>query len=281
MPQPPATGAPVATEGGAVRSPVDVRKVLQASSRQTTVDDLVRRGVRQVKVINAAKINEMISEAVERAISAAQVAVLEAERGKIEQEARQEFQALFQEHQEVVRSKDDLRQQKAELAAQLDQLTSRLADERKRVVSGETFVLSDEGYETLDFNIRLLFAELFRDAQAEGLAPEEMLRRLEGGIHQVLDGLLGEERRRRADAERLARSQAIEVYERRIQKLNATLAGTEQRLREVAAAKGFDAGIASIYDSVQGLNPLEAEFQKKRELLKVVFEENLSLQKAG
>ncbi len=261
--------------------PVDVRKMMRETSRQTSIDDLVRRGVRQVKVINAGKIDAMITEAVERAIGTAQVAALDAERGKIELEARQEFQALLQEHQEVVRSKEDLQRQKADLAAQLGQIEQRLSDERKRVVDGETFTLSDEGYETLDFNIRLLFSELVRDAREDGTGDEAVLGRLEGGLGRILDELLGDERRRRADLERLAQSRAIEVYERRIQKLNAALSGTEQRLREVAAAKGFDPGVASVFDCVQGLNLADADYQRKKGLLRLVFEENVALRKAG
>ena len=72
--------------------------------------------------------------------------------------------------------------------------------------------------------------------------------------------------------------QKIGLLERRIAKLNKSLKNTESTLRKVAAAKGIDHGLASIFDDIQGLNFDDANFERKSELLKEIFEQNIALQ---
>ena len=50
-------------------------------------------------------------------------------------------------------------------------------------------------------------------------------------------------------------------------------------LREALAA-AYDGGVASVYESVQGLSIDDANFQKKRALLKILFEHNLEIRRS-
>lgn len=72
----------------------------------------------------------------------------------------------------------------------------------------------------------------------------------------------------------------IELLERRIAKLTEQLGMTEEQLQRVLRAKSIDPGIASIYDSVQGLSPDEVDAALKRELLGRIFEANVALRRS-
>lgn len=73
----------------------------------------------------------------------------------------------------------------------------------------------------------------------------------------------------------------VAQLERRIRKLTGSLQDTENELRRVAALKVQETGLASIYQSVQGLNADEESYEQKKEMLKGIFAANLSLQKGG
>ena len=55
----------------------------------------------------------------------------------------------------------------------------------------------------------------------------------------------------------------------------AALEETETALRQLAQAKGYDDGVASIYDSIQGMGMDEVDYGRRKELLAIVFVENL------
>ena len=69
----------------------------------------------------------------------------------------------------------------------------------------------------------------------------------------------------------------INMLERRIRKLTSHLSSTEDELKRVAAMKAIDGGVASIYDTVQGLSADDTNAEQKREMLMTIFEANLAL----
>jgi hypothetical protein len=72
-----------------------------------------------------------------------------------------------------------------------------------------------------------------------------------------------------------------EILERRLRKVRLRLAETEEALRRFAGESETDPGVPSVYRQVQGLNPADSQFKKKKEMLRIIFEENLELQKSG
>jgi GGDEF domain-containing protein len=69
----------------------------------------------------------------------------------------------------------------------------------------------------------------------------------------------------------------IELLERRIAKLNAALAETEEMLVESRRAGEVDPGVASAFRAVQGLSFEEQDYELKRELMGMIFKANLEL----
>ncbi len=82
--------------------------------------------------------------------------------------------------------------------------------------------------------------------------------------------------RDRAIAEHASR---VDLLERRIVKLRETLEKTEAELLQVARMKGVDHGVASIYRTVQGLAADAADYERKHEMLTLLFEANVELRK--
>jgi hypothetical protein len=71
----------------------------------------------------------------------------------------------------------------------------------------------------------------------------------------------------------------IDQLERRIAKLTHLLGITEDELRRVAGMKNIDLGIASIYRTVQGLSDDAVQKEKKRVMMREIFQANLELKK--
>ncbi len=112
------------------------------------------------------------------------------------------------------------------------------------------------------------------------VAPAHDLEALDARVRE-----LAEERARAALAERLAELEAthareVELLERRIQKLNAELAATEENLRRAARALPAETGLASVFRSVQGLDGAERGHAAKLTLLGEILEANLLLRRA-
>lgn len=81
-----------------------------------------------------------------------------------------------------------------------------------------------------------------------------------------------------SSASKLLESQRqIEMLERRVSKLTESLQATEAALKQIAAAKGIDLGLASIFRDVQGLSLDDAMLEAKRQMLKNIFEANMAL----
>jgi hypothetical protein len=69
----------------------------------------------------------------------------------------------------------------------------------------------------------------------------------------------------------------IELLERRIAKLTRYLAKAEESLERLAALRGEDTGVASIYRSAQGMSPEERALAFKQKLMQKIFQANLEL----
>lgn len=81
------------------------------------------------------------------------------------------------------------------------------------------------------------------------------------------------------DGDLLEARRTIDNLERRIAKLSHVLGVTEEELKRIAAMKNIELGVASIYRTVQGLSDDSAEKEKKKEMMKTIFQANFELKK--
>ena len=147
------------------------------------------------------------------------------------------------------------------------------------VVEGDLDPLLDKA--ALEARTKEELHRLMREAQ-EGRAPEEGSDR--GALEEQITRLEEELERHRAElaADRELTPEEVQAREidrlqRRITKLNRALEANEDALRQLALAKNIDDGIASIYGDFQGLAADDAKYREKREMIHVVFVNNLKL----
>ena len=67
------------------------------------------------------------------------------------------------------------------------------------------------------------------------------------------------------------------MLERRVAKLTALLDSTEAELVLARARGGGSTGVASIHDSVQGLDLEDARYEEKSALMRAIFDANVAL----
>ena len=114
-------------------------------------------------------------------------------------------------------------------------------------------------------------------ALGEG-SPE--LKRLEGEVLKLAETSLRDVRDD-SHKELESHGQRVDVLERQINKLKSLLDDAEIELRETAVRKGVQKGVPSVYRTVQGLNREDTSYDLKREMLTLIFEANVGLQKRG
>src|SRR5690606_7124415 len=94
--------------GKGMSEPIDIDEVIQKSTAHVSLDDLTRKGVKRVKVLNQASIQALIAEAVDRTISLREQEITTAERERVIQESRRLFEKL---------SKDEVANERARAEA--------------------------------------------------------------------------------------------------------------------------------------------------------------------
>ncbi|MBL8857909.1 MAG: hypothetical protein JNL28_05345 [Planctomycetes bacterium] len=163
-----------------------------------------------------------------------------------------------------------------EAEAEIDGLRIEL-EERKKSFEREALVLEEEASEIgglqqaqLVDKIQQLFA---------GVERTDAIQALEGQILDLAVKELFEERRKAVAAQMAEHRRQTDILEKRIAKLTSILGVTEEELKRVMAMKNIDAGVASIFRTVQGLSADDNQVETKKALMSEIFKQNLSLQK--
>jgi len=268
----PEAEAPAAAAEPAPASDGTIRQVLTARSRTTTLKDLSKQGLNRVQVLGMSTVERIVREAVDTAIARSDLQPSAAQREEIEADAREEMARLIADHRRTLAEKEQIEARRQELEARLGQLeATRVELREEQARSGPVLSADDLAAQKATFAQLLdefMTAER-RQALAAGSTDELLggLDALETQLGEVFDRVVGR-----------ARSENEELLERRLKKLNGALAETEGALRKLAAAKSIDPGVASVFDVVQGLSDAEEDYERKKELLSIVFVTNLELQ---
>jgi diguanylate cyclase (GGDEF)-like protein len=120
---------------------------------------------------------------------------------------------------------------------------------------------------TLEEKVHSLFLALGPGSNALG--------ELEREVVAVVRRTVAESHASRSSRAEVARE--IELLEGRVARLRQMLEATEEELGRLVQEKSADPGIASIYRSVQGIAPGERNYEKKKELLTVIYRANVEL----
>ncbi len=107
---------------------LDIQKVISTSTSSVSLDDLNKKGFKQVKVLNQAIITKLIGEAVDRVLSERSKEISKEERDKVIKEARTQFETLAKKRLEKERGRiEELEHANNSLTAELETLRKRLS----------------------------------------------------------------------------------------------------------------------------------------------------------
>ncbi len=250
-------------------------ELFSGHARSTRVSDLKSQGIERVSLLGADQLAQLMERAIERALDRRVLELSEPEKAHLLERAHLEFEALRAQVQ-------GLEGQAAEKRKELQDVESRLAS------------LHSEFQRTnasLDAEI-LAVAQLEPAAPFDGSAELESLRRViaGAGVADVsaveraalaVAAFLQKERDRASESAAHQQRERIANLERRLAKLNETLARTEQELERAIQGTMTDEGIASIYRTVQGLRETAKDFERKRSMLADIYQKNFTLQKGA
>lgn len=249
------------------------QEALREMGRPTSPEDLSRRGVKRLRSVTTSEVSLLIERAVNRTLMERTIGALDPkERAEILHAAQNQFTRQLRELEDLADSRSVVeahrRESQAELARLRDSLAQRQgAEARSDAPSGP----ASELRQRLALEIRACLQPLLPNG-AFG-----------GADRRVVEDLRVLTERHVAEALELQRRSfklETENQERRVAKLVESLEQTEKVLARVAASKGLESGIGSIYHSVQGLASGEGAAEQKRELLAHIFQANLALQQA-
>tara|TARA_R110002126_G_scaffold4409_42_gene23325 strand:- start:5202 stop:5984 length:783 start_codon:yes stop_codon:yes gene_type:complete len=238
-------------------------------ARPTTVEELQKRGVRNVRSVSMTRIAGLLEKAVNRALVARTIGDLGEDNDSFSRAARAEFVKMVQTGEAV---EDDTSPAAAGTA--LDRLKVELR-ERRAVLQEQQAELTNEAAVEGPSD-QQLEAKLKRLFQAWGGDPEKPTP-LEKDVVRVAVAELQAERRRGRQALIDNHRKQMDTLERRVTKLSGVLQSTQAELKTALGREFADPGVGSIYTDVQGLDGGDSSFDKKTALMASIFEANLEL----
>jgi hypothetical protein len=252
-----------------------LKDAVRQMAYRTSVDSLKKRGVEKVSVLGMDRIIALIEAAVHNSLRSRLVTM---EREAIADATKAEFMRLLRSNEDLLRQKSEVERQKERAEAEVDELRRELARQRQQLelrLEQSALEVANR-YEGENASIANKVAEVMRSlAGTGGVALQDAEARV---IELVMD-VVGGERAEAEQARAALRDREIDLLQRRINKLNESLALTEHKLQTVAAMKDIDEGISSVYRDVQGLDTRDARAGKKKELMAEIFKANLQLQR--
>jgi hypothetical protein len=110
----------------AEQQPFDVRRAIEQSSSKSTLQELAKKGIHRVKVLDESMINKLIGDAVERIISTKTNLLSADDRQKLIEASRKELDRLMKEHQTTKDKAELAEQSQATLASSVENLQNQL-----------------------------------------------------------------------------------------------------------------------------------------------------------
>ncbi|RMG13874.1 MAG: hypothetical protein D6731_11220 [Planctomycetota bacterium] len=153
---------------------LDVRKVIEKSTSKVSLRDLEKKGFRQVKVLRAGDINQLIMKAVQNVLAKTpRGGMSEQERQRILQEARADFDRQMAEHKKIQQAHQNLQAKLQEVNAQLAAEKQKLEAEKQAFQRDKQALMekSLEGQRVAAQNYEAQIADL-----------RERLSKAEGGV---------------------------------------------------------------------------------------------------
>lgn len=168
----------------------------------------------------------------------------------------------------------ELNEQRQYLEAEVSNMRQHIEAEQEKKAA--ELIDSAPGY--VFEELRVLFRELEKELEGQLTnlpgSKSSVLERIWSVLGQNFDGQLREVDRMEKDS-----TEHMEELRRRLVRMAKDLQLSQEEVADLreALAAAYDGGVASIYKSVQGLSINDTNVEKKRDLLKKIFEQNLEI----
>lgn len=268
--------------------PLDLELALRASSSRLTLSQLARQGRHTVSLLSKERMGELINRAVRDLIEQHRAEARKRRHAVDEPPPRSavdSLRELVREVDGINRAKADLEQSRDSLNAELAELRRDLELEKRRALEEREDALDRSPYQAAPDVDRQLVAIVARVCEGrlpapDGPRPPGLLKewgRVEALLRRCVLSVAREERGRL----RGAPAKPFHLMERRLEKLYAELDALENALKLITSSKVH--GNALIQNTLRELGLLNEDrnFEKKREMLKVVFDSNREIRKTS
>jgi hypothetical protein len=268
---------------------IDVKGMIRQASARVQVDQLVKQGKKYISLLSKEKMEELINQAVRNIVDkyrAMAAGVAQVPVAQIEAESKQEFNELLSQYQQTAKAKSELESSKQSLDVELDELRKdlekqkALADGRLNEEAEKALIVGFKEFEReLDKQVVKVFEKrkvILQENNPEGLAE---LKNVENAIRPIIAKLVAAERERFAMSGGQARETIM--LEKRIEKLYQQIATMENALRTISNSKLYSNQQIQNLMRQLGLANEDKNYEKKKEMLKVVLDVNKLIRKEG
>jgi hypothetical protein len=252
-----------------------LRDAVRQMSFRTSLESLKKKGVQQVSVLGLDRIIALVEAAMHKSLKSR---LLGGEREAVADATKAEFLRLLRTNEDLQRQKTEVERAREQAEEEIDHLRRELTTQQQalRVRLEQDTYEQAHRYDGENAAIAKKVADVVHALATGGPASSSAVeQRLMELVMDVVNG----ERQSAESARRALHDRDVDNLQRRIKKLNESLAATEHKLVQVAAMKNIEGGISSIYREVQGLSAADAHAGKKKELMGEIFRANLQLQK--
>jgi chaperonin cofactor prefoldin len=261
-------------------------QAIRSGAYHTALKNLERQGYRTVTVLPAQKLDEIVSKAIELTLKEYGLPLdIEVVRG-LSSDAKVAFvnlvkerDALRQTNEALERERENLSRNEELVRRELDQAQRLLTEQRE--LGAPTVPVEAAGFEKLVRDAALSQVEESLGRLGDGADPA-LVAELQGLAHRISAAagrILGQASADGIEVARRRHDERVELLERRVRKLQSSLAETESMLKRLQEAKAVDPGLPSVYRSAQGISPSDDRFEQKRVLLAEIFKLNVELRR--
>lgn len=270
---------------------IDVRSMIKQASTRVRVDQLVKKGTKYLSLLSKEKIDELINQAVKnivdkyRAVAAGVGEMPETE--VVQKEAKAEFNELLSQYQESNKAKQALELTKQNLDHELEELRKDLTVQ-KQLANGKLIEEAEHalvvGFKEFERELDKIVMKVFEKRklileQSDDPAAIQELDQIKKKLQAMILDLVKLAKERWSAAGGDERDRQIAMLEKRIEKLYEQIQAMESALRTISNSKVYSNQQIQNLLRQLGLAQDDKNFEKKREMLKVVLTQNLDLKK--
>ena len=259
---------------------VKVQHLVRKHTQEVDIETLNQQGVRKVNFITYSKINEIVALAVLKAFKKFGRSWDRVQANEIQHQATVELGKQLEAHGEQQADPQLLARQRQAVESDIRGLRPLVESQLADLADGSPdspvgSLLSEESFAELGGRIRRVLASHLESSTLPD--SQQLLDQLGRVVQTVLEA----ERQHLLEMVDEAARRKTDLLRRRLHKLQNHLNEMEATLKNLAAAKGIDPGVASIYKEIQGLSLEDEQYERKCGLLRIIFEDNLQLQKSS